>query len=174
MSALRLSNSTFDYEDGIVASASRGIQTVEVKKNISDGAVESATSDYYKSQRIRLVQPLPVTRTLDLAYRPFVPLQQWEGRVTRVIAETFVAILDDKTTPENAPDQVEIELSEISEEDQKLVKVGAFFYWSVGYEQGPGIPRQRVSRIRFRRLPGWTMREVELAKKNAAQYADLF
>ena len=54
------------------------------------------------------------------------------------------------------------------------MRIGALFYWSIGYEDGPGIPRQRVSRFRLKRLPGLTVREIENAKKNAASFKELF
>jgi hypothetical protein len=101
-------------------------------------------------------------------------LQQWEGRVIAISKDTFVAIISDRTNPENPQEKVEIELSEISQDDIGLIRPGSFFYWAVGYEDAPGVPRQRVSRIRFRRLPGWTTQEIKRAKQEALKLAELF
>lgn len=121
----------------------------------------------------RFRQPRPPI-AVDSHLRPFHMLQQWEGKVVTVSRDTFVAIISDRTNPENPQEEVEIELSEISQNDISLVRPGSFFYWAVGYEDAPGIPRQRVSRIRFRRLPGWTTREIQRAKQKASQLAELF
>lgn len=54
-------------------------------------------------------------------------LQQWEGRVIAISKDTFVAIISDRTNPENPQEKVEIELSEISQDDIGLIRPGSFF-----------------------------------------------
>lgn len=106
--------------------------------------------------------------------RKFQLLQSWEGRVEEIKGEDFIATLLDKTDPTNPEEGVELSLHEVSEEDQNLVRPGAVFYWSIGYEDSPGFPRQRISKIRFRRLPGWTKQEVKTAEEKANEYSSLF
>lgn len=106
--------------------------------------------------------------------RSFHLLQQWEGRVEQRDSDTFVAVITDKSNVGNPDEEVELFLAEIEREELSFVRPGALFYWSVGYEDGPGIPRQRVSRIRFRRLPGITTRDILRAENNAKKLADLF
>ncbi len=114
--------------------------------------------------RVELVAPV----------RNFTMLQQWEGRVISVSEDSFIAIISNRTNPQNSQEEIEIELSEIPHDDTNLISPGAFFYWSIGYEDGSGIPRQRVSRIRFRRLPNWTKREINLAKQQSKRFSNLF
>jgi hypothetical protein len=106
--------------------------------------------------------------------RVFHLFQLWEGKVIRVGDEDFTAILMDKSSPDNPEEEVVIDRLEVPKDDQPLLRPGAIFYWSIGYEDEPGRPRRRVSQIRLRRLPGWTKRELARAKHKAAQLADLF
>lgn len=104
---------------------------------------------------------VPRTIQSKIAFRQ---LQRWDGIVQSVNAETLTAVIRDKTNPQNPNEQVEISLDEISPDDQPLVTPGAVFYWSIGYAEGPGKPRERVSRIRFRRLPAWSQNELATAQ----------
>lgn len=106
--------------------------------------------------------------------RNFKLLQQWEGMVEKISGDTVVAIIVDKKNADNPNEEVEIYLSEIDKEDMPFVRPGASFYWSVGYEDGIGVPRQRVSRIRFKRMAGITTRDISRAEKNATKLKSLF
>jgi hypothetical protein len=88
-------------------------------------------------------------------------LQLWEGHVTSVAVNEFSAVIRDKTDPTNPDEEVSIALEELGADDLELVRPGAVFYWSVRYEQEIGLARRRVSRIRFRRLPGWSHAELK-------------
>ncbi len=94
-------------------------------------------------------------------------LQLWEGRVLSRGKDEFTAIVQDNTNPSNPEEEVVIALTELGDEDLPLVQPGAVFYWSIRYEQQIGMPRQRVTRIRFRRLPNWTGSEQEQARNYA-------
>jgi len=106
--------------------------------------------------------------------RNFKLLQQWEGMVEKISDDTVIAIIVDKKNADNPSEEVEIFLSEIDKEDMPFVRPGAYFYWSVGYEDGRGVPRQRVSRIRFKRMAGITARDISRAEKNATKLKSLF
>lgn len=121
---------------------------------------------------VREIRPIP--KISATVYRSFKLLQQWEGQVQRVAGSSFVAIITDKTNQENDEEEVEIDLAEVAPDDFALVRPGSLFYWAVGYEDGQGIPRQRVSRIRFQRLPGLTTRDIARAKQNARTFRSLF
>ena len=70
----------------------------------------------------------------------------------------------DRRTPD---EEAEIYLSEVSDEDRALVEPGAIFYWSIGgYTDKTGNRMQR-SLVRFRRLPTWTRRELDDARREA-------
>jgi hypothetical protein len=108
-------------------------------------------------------------------FRPqdrFVSLQKWEGVVLGVGHDSFLARLVDLTlgSPE---EEGEFCLDDISEEDRPLLKLGAIFYWNIGYHDSRTGQRRKVSEIRFRRLPAWTMKEIEAAKREATRLRDL-
>jgi len=108
-------------------------------------------------------QPV-VIRSKSFGTEVFNLLQRWDGIVQSVDVESVRAIIYDRTNQDNPEEGVVLELAEIPPEDLHLAKPGAVFYWSIGYVEGPGTPRQRVSRIRFRRLPEWTKRELSDAE----------
>lgn len=95
----------------------------------------------------------------------FKLLQRWDGFVQSVEDNEFHALIRDDSNEDYPDEEIVLDISEIPPEDTHLIKIGAVFYWSVGYVEGPRRPRERVSRIRFRRLPGWSEQELEDAKK---------
>jgi hypothetical protein len=98
-------------------------------------------------------------------------LQQWVGSVERVGADAFVALLEDMTNSQNPPEQVELDLREVSASDLPLLAVGATFYWSIGYRDTSGGQRERISTVRFARQPrlsnGQTNHIFEQADRSA-------
>lgn len=100
------------------------------------------------------------------------PIQQWEGVVSEVYDDYFVASLRDRErlTPD---EYAEIFLSEVSEEDLPLVRPGNVFYWNIGYYDSPDGQRRRSSAIRFRRLPVWTKQEVARFRAQAAEASEI-
>ncbi len=103
-------------------------------------------------------------------------LQMWEGRVLCIDTEKneFSAVISDKTNTAFPDEQITISVEEVSKNDLQLLKEGAVFYWSIGYADYPGRPRTRESRIRFRRLPKWTHRELKKAREKGAELAEIF
>lgn len=104
----------------------------------------------------------------------FTVLQSWEGVVVSVSDAEFTATLVDRTDRENPEEEVVIGIEEISEDDRKLIKPGAVFYWSMAYKDAPGEPRRRVSQIRFRRLPAWSQYDIDQAARRASELAAIF
>lgn len=96
----------------------------------------------------------------------FIMLQRWEGTVTKVSKDSFVARLSD-LSQENLEEEAEIPIEEIPEADLGLVEPGAVFYWCIGYIDRVGGQRIRASMIRFRRLPTWTQPAIEKVKADA-------
>lgn len=91
--------------------------------------------------------------------------QLWEGTVTEVRANDFVASLADVTNPENPDEQVEFTFDEVSQDDRQLVTSGSAFYWVVGSERTPGGQLKNVSMVQFRRLPMWTRSSLEQGER---------
>ncbi|MGA1826417.1 MAG: hypothetical protein ACMUIP_17320 [bacterium] len=98
----------------------------------------------------------------------FISLQKWEGIVLKRMKESFLARLIDLTN--DGPDEeAELPIAEISAEDLSLIEPGAIFYWNIGYLDKWSGQRTRASVIRFRRLPKWTRKEIDAAKREAEQ-----
>lgn len=114
---------------------------------------------------------LMMLKAAPLPPHRFRSLQAWEGTVNLVGATMFTARLFDRARP-GEEEAAEFELSEISEDDRPLVVAGSVFYWDVGYLDTPG-GRRCASEIRFRRLPAWTREELEVARREAAEFREL-
>ncbi len=144
------------------------------ERNDETASSEAATAgDTGARQTEQTVAPLFVRPEFTVEVSDFRLLQLWEGRVDQVGAEELVATIFDRTRPESAPEQVSISIEDINPEDRDLLRPGAVFYWSIGYANYVKGPRQRTSRIRFRRLVISKRRMAE-AKNAAKQFADLF
>jgi len=101
-------------------------------------------------------------------------LQLWEGRVLTVRDSEFEAIVVDKTNPSFPKEIVTVGKEELSPDDLPLADPGSVFYWSIGYVVFPGRGRSRESKIRFRRLQGWTETEFKRAEKFGERLEKLF
>jgi hypothetical protein len=86
--------------------------------------------------------------------------QHWECTVVEIGESSFGATLRSLRDPADTEKQAEIPIDEVSEDDVELLAPGAVFYWAVGYEISPAGTRTRFSRIKFRRLPSWTRKDL--------------
>jgi hypothetical protein len=116
-------------------------------------------------QAPRLLPPTP-----DLPRDPkavFQLIQSWEGVVLWVTDDAFnVRVVD--LTGDRPDEEMELEKRELSDFDLELLEPGAIFYWRVGYRMKvPHGARERVSQIRFRRLPAWSRSEIAAAEERA-------
>lgn len=92
---------------------------------------------------------------------PFRVLAKWEGVVTEVHADSFVADCTDALRGIEEPFEAELYLNEVDPGERELVEVGAVFYWTIGYrDRRRGRARESV--IVFRRLPA-RVRKTEAA-----------
>lgn len=91
--------------------------------------------------------------------------QLWEGTVTELRGKTFLALLKDKSQPDNPAEQVEFESVELRDDDWALVAPGSIFYWMIGTERTPSGQVRNISNVEFSRLPLWTRSSL----KSAAQ-----
>jgi hypothetical protein len=98
-------------------------------------------------------------------------IQKWEGYVIEVEQDTFRARLV-PIVGEGSDQEAEIYLEEVEKEDRALIEPGAVFYWSIGYLDRPS-GRISASSIRFRRLPGWTKREMDSVDAKVARLKNL-
>lgn len=164
----RIQNGLYEYEKPpYIMKKALGITTDIVEKNEITSTFGKESESAYVP---KVITPFLITKNNTR----FKLLQFWEGQVEEVNAENFIATIQDKTSLENPKEGLELSLQEISDEDKEFVCPGAIFYWSIGYEDSPGRPRQRVSRIRFRRLPSWSLTEIKTAEEKAKIYMRLF
>lgn len=121
-------------------------------------------------EQLKVVEPVPVPRRIYATETRFTQLQKWECTVLEVKQDAFTARLIDQTGS-NFDEEAEFPLAEVDTEDRDLVEAGAVFYWNIGYrDQASG--RERISTIRFRRLPVWTSKELKIAAHEAARVRD--
>ena len=66
------------------------------------------------------------------------------------------------------------EIECVSDNDKQLMKVGAVFRWTLGYERSPSGTKKKVSQVVFRRLPAWSKRDIDESNKEAAMLAAFF
>jgi len=103
--------------------------------------------------------------------------QQWECSVMSVAPDSFEAILRPVRQSQSQSDAVlftTVQLDEISQDDVELLMPGAVFDWVVGFQESAGGTRTGFSRMKFRRLPSWTAREIREAKSRAAEMLAAF
>jgi hypothetical protein len=94
---------------------------------------------------------MPRILNLEGSGESFAAVQEWEGLVTEIGSDVFVANLVDITAQANeANEQAEIPIEDVQEQDRHLFKVGAIFRWVVGYHRTASGTKTRGSRIHFR------------------------
>lgn len=99
-------------------------------------------------------------------------LQEWEGYIVNIYADSFVARLVDITADDDyETEEVTIPFEELSSEDAEKVELGRFFRWVIGYERSASGAKRMVSRVVFRNLPRITQRDVEKANAWAERMA---
>lgn len=131
--------------------------------------VSSCTNDTYSLSSYEIEHQENTSRDKKEAIQSsFIAEQEWEGYVTRIDSDFFYAQLLDLTN-QGIEEEAQFELSEVSPNHDELLKEGALFRWSIGYERLRGGTRRRSSSIIFRRLPAWSKRELEESKQEAEQ-----
>lgn len=90
------------------------------------------------------------------------PVQEWEGCVTEIRSDEFVADLLDLTAGDAVEaEEAVISMGELSPEDRSRLAIGSFFWWVVGYEATVGVARKHVSQIVFPDLPPMTEADLD-------------
>lgn len=98
--------------------------------------------------------------TPSINYRP---IQKWEGTVTEIEGNTFIARLRDLTLEDRDIREIgSFDFSEAHKNDQSLIKVGAVFYYTISFatDNKSGQPFTE-SRVYFVRKPPYSKRQIE-------------
>jgi hypothetical protein len=85
--------------------------------------------------------------------------QRWVGHVIAIEKDKFFSRLDDLTNP-GTYEIAELDISDVSPDDFKLLQKGAIFYWSIGETMNNG-QLKKESIIRFKRESQWTDHEID-------------
>ncbi len=135
-----------------------------------EGAARNTES--METERIEESRFRPVIR-FPAPYR-FQALQRWEGVVIATDGEQFMARLHNLENPAESDLEAVISVEEIADSDKNLLKIGAVFYWTIGYRFEPYGQKSSVSTIRFRLLPVWTSNDHQRLSKLASDYDAFF
>jgi hypothetical protein len=121
----------------------------------------------------KMIDPLPRLPAFQPTPRlRFVALQEWEGVVTEIGDDHFVARLTDLSDRTKTLDEeANFPSTEVSDDDQQLLKTGAVFRWIIGFQKLPGGTKQRISQLVFRRLPQWTREDIAHADDIANEWS---
>jgi hypothetical protein len=116
---------------------------------------------------------VPKVASRDASERAtFSPLQEWEGFVNEIGVDCFTGLLVDLTAKKTrAEEQMEFPISDLSEDDRSLLREGAIFRWSIGYQTQHGT-KKRVSQVVFRRLPVWTRSDFEESNQKVKEIVE--
>jgi hypothetical protein len=99
----------------------------------------------------------------------FLPQNEWEGVVEKIDVNdaSFSARLDDITNPATPQEYAEFYLDDVSQDDMPLVQIGAVFRWVIGKREDQFGTIERTSKIVFRRLPAYSVADIEKANARA-------
>lgn len=82
-------------------------------------------------------------------------LAKWEGTVIDVNDSAFYAKLRDLKENTSYVNEAEFPLEDLQNDDRELLRIGALFYWYVGYMTTSSGTRIKISLLQFKRLPRW-------------------
>jgi|GEM_PF-998412 len=136
-----------------------------VNTNLSFESKYRITALEQEQEELRKDFPIPLFERPIEKKDMFLSLQKWEGYVLEINKDNIIAQLIDLNLLGNK-EIAEIPKQEISSSDFDLLREGAVFYWTIGYRDSTSGQRERVSTIRFRRLPMWTEKEILRAKES--------
>lgn len=120
----------------------------------------------------RRVKPNPKPLVID---EPGIVLQDWEGCVVNVNADTFTARLLDRTRNAKIDTEIaEIPLDEVDMGDRDLLRDGAIFYLTIRRRLTPTGRHEVGSQIVFRRLPAWHRSSLDRIEAEATKLSDFF
>lgn len=142
------------YENQIVLDTINSI--ISERKN---ALLESNSSLNNELKTTSFVLPNIFTKPFP-KYKNYISRSQnWVGYVTKISKNKFTAKLIDKNKP-TTYEVAQFEKEEVSDGDLNLLKVGAIFYWSVGFanQNGQSI---KQSLIRFKRSVSITEEEFD-------------
>lgn len=116
--------------------------------------------------------PYQVSRSVNQYKKWSHLIQNWLGHITKINSTFFWAELQDLIKPGT----IEIgrfEISTVSPDDRKLIKMGAAFYWNISVKMNKG-QLSKESIIRFQRLVDWNESDFDNAIDRSSRLFDKF
>lgn len=156
------------------------VASLEISQPETDRAIESREIALPRKSTKNIRAESPISGTALPVYHPhpvqdnaFMPLGEWQGYVTKLEADRFHATMDGVFGQGIAGKRHDaiIPLAEVSPEDARLVREGAYFRLSVSYTvtRGGTGTSTRQSSIVFRRLPAYRSSEIAEARDLARE-----
>lgn len=102
----------------------------------------------------------------------FQVLQKWEGTVEEIDGETIHVSLKD-LSHKGVDEEAFLDFNDISQDDLPLVKLGAMFYWSLGYETHLDKQVRKSSLIKFKRLANINSSEFDTIHDRAKEIENM-
>ena len=116
--------------------------------------------------------PSNIIKKPSSKYRSYIyNSQKWIGQVIELSEKSFTAKLEDKIDP-TTYEIAQFEIEEVSEDDFDLLKLGALFYWFVGYANQEGRVFKQ-SLVRFKRDVELTESEFDYIIDRANELNDI-
>lgn len=160
-------------ESGLAFRINRNLNTRTVRSNTASSEEQKDQTHTNDNTRLRAERVENSVRT-SLPIRAVAPslslqpLQEWEGYVIEIGPQKFSARLTDRTAQNETEDEVaEFPITDLSDDDLKLLTPGAVFRWVIGYQRARGGTKRRVSQVTFRRMPAWSRKELKAARAEA-------
>lgn len=97
----------------------------------------------------------------------FVQEVVYAGYVVEVGDETYTARVVDLGDKVQGEMQAEFWVKSVRQEDSELLRVGALFYWVIGYHEDSKGSQHYESLVCFCRKPSFTQQDIEKARREA-------
>jgi hypothetical protein len=137
------------------------------------------TPSYLSNEILKGSNLSPVSINLDLIWnskfenKPTFPrthyskVQKWVGHIIDIKEDTFIAELEDITTP-GTLEVVEFEKSDVSPDEIKFIQIGAGFYWSIGQANING-QRAKQSILIFQKGVNFSSSDVDVIEERVQE-----
>ena len=135
-------------------------QILEISTRVKDDSEGELNQDtaYRVPVKKEIINPFILTKRRKLNYNK--ETQHWVGYITTISSNGFYANLQDRIPDDDTIEVAEFDFSEVSKSDYKLVKLGAIFYYSIGFVNDNGQIKKE-SFIRFQRSIPFEIEDVD-------------
>lgn len=163
-----------EYSDDAIQNYENQVILDTINSKISErtnALIESNTLFDDKIEKDSFYVPNIFTKSYPKYKNYISKSQKWIGHVTEISNDEFTAKLVDKNDTSSTYEIAQFDIDEVSKGDIDLLKVGALFYWSVGYANQNGqIIKQSL--IRFKRVADISIEDFDGIIDNARELSN--